>query len=227
MASPKDDASTDIESLTKAFAVDMTAACAALRKARIETNKKAADAAAKNKKDDKKKDDKKSADPPEVTFVLDPSKASKCRTPAEQAQEVVENQSWVCWGAHMADKARHVLMKSDGKVTWDPKKTMGDDYDAFKKKWAEVMKAKGLKNAKGGDGWYDGDAFHLEMADSKIAKTDDRVKACLEEYARLSRKEGKGKNAKFEKDYADLLKDYLKKYEKEPEKEKEKEPEKK
>ena len=76
--------------------------------------------------DDKKKDDKKPADPPEVTFVFDPSKATKCRTPAEQAQEVVENQSWVCWGAHMADKARHVLMKADGKVTWDPKKTMAD-----------------------------------------------------------------------------------------------------
>jgi hypothetical protein len=37
--------------------------------------------------------------------------------------------------------------------------------------------------------WYDGDAFHLEMSDSKIAETDDRVKACLEEYARRSRRE--------------------------------------
>jgi hypothetical protein len=218
MAGPKHDASTDIEALTKSFAVDMTAECAALRKARIELNKKAADKLTKDKKDEKKKDDKKSADPPEVTFVFDPSKATKCRTPAEQAQEVVENQSWVCWGAHMADKARHVLMKADGKVTWDPKKTMGDDYDAFKKKWGEVMKTKGLKNARGGDGWYDGDAFHLELADSKISKTDERVKACLAEYVRLSREEKKGKNEKFEKDYAGLLAEYLKKYEKEPEK---------
>ena len=215
MAGAKDDASTDIESLTKAFAVDMTAGCEELRKARSDQSKKDGD---KGKKDDKKKDDKKSADPPEVTFVLDPNPATKCRTPAEQAEQVVAGRSQVCWGAHMADKARHVIMKADGKVTWDPKTIMGDDFDAFKKKWADAMKAKGLKNAKGGDGWYDGDSFHLEMADSKISKTDDRVKACLEEYARLSRKEGKGKNDKFEKDYASLLKDYLKKYDKDAQK---------
>jgi hypothetical protein len=215
MASDKDDASTDIEALTKGFAADMTSACAALRKTRMDQAKKDAD---KGKKDDKKKDDKKAADSPVVTFVFDPNPATKCRTPAEQAEQVVAGRSWVCWGAHMADKARHVLMKADGKVAWDAKKTMGEDFDAFKKKWAETMKAKGLKNANGGDGWYDGDAFHLEMADSKISKTDDRVNACLDEYARLSRKEGKGKNDKFEKDYASLLKDYLAKYDKEAEK---------
>ena len=88
-----------------------------------------------------KKDDKKAAEPPVVTFVFDPNKATKCRTPAEQALEVVEGDSWVCWGAHMADKARHVLMKADGKVVWDAKKTMGDDFDAFKKAWGTVMKA--------------------------------------------------------------------------------------
>ncbi len=74
------------------------------------------------------------------------------------------------------------------------------------------------KNAKGGDGWYDGDAFLLELADSKISKTDERVKACLVEYVRLSREEKKGTNDKFEKDYASLLAEYLKKYEKQPEK---------
>ena len=215
MAQPKDDASTDIEALTKAFAADMTEACAGLRKARLAAAKKAADAA---KKDPKKKDAKKPADPPEVSFALDPNPATKGRTPAEQAEQVVAGRSWVAWGAHMADKARHVVMKAEGKVTWDAKKTMADDFDAFKKKWADAMKGRGLKNARGGEGWFDGDAFHLEMADSKIAKTDDRVKACLEEYARLSREEKKGKNEKFEKDYAGLLKDYLKKYDDKPSK---------
>jgi hypothetical protein len=215
MANDKDDASTDIEALTKAFAVDMTSACADLRKARMDLAKKQAD---KGKKDDKKKDDKKAADPPVVTFAFDPNPATKCRTPAEQAEQVVAGRSWVCWGAHMADKARHVIMKADGKITWDPKKTMGEDFDAFKKEWAQAMKGRGLKNANGADGWYDGDAFHVELADSKISKTDDRVNACLDEYARLSRKEGKGKNDKFEKDYASLLKDYLAKYDKEAEK---------
>ena len=28
----------------------------------------------------------------------------------------------------MADKARHVVMKADGKINWDPKKTLGDDF---------------------------------------------------------------------------------------------------
>lgn len=219
MAGAKDDASTDIEALTKAFAADMTAACATLRKARMESNKKAADKTAKDKKDDKKKDDKKAADPPEVTFILDPNSATKCRTPAEQAAQVVSGRSDVCWSSHMADKARHVIMKADGKVTFDYKKTMGDDFDAFKKKWGEVMKAKGLKNFKTGDGWAEGDAFHLEMADSRISKTDDRVKACLDEYARLSRQEKGGKkNTSFEKTYAGLLKEYLAKYEKAAEK---------
>jgi hypothetical protein len=210
MAGDKDDASTDIEALVKSFAKDMTDACAKLRKARMEKTKKEAD----KKKDDKKKD-KKTQDPPVVTFDLDKNAATKSRTPAEQAAEVAAGKSWVCWGAHMADKARHVVMKADGKVTWDPKKTMGEDFDDFKKSWADAMKSNGLKNAKGGDGWYDGDAFHLELPDSKIAKTDARVAACFEEYARLTRKEGKEKNDKFEQDYAKDLEKYLAPYEKE------------
>jgi hypothetical protein len=212
MASPKDDASTDIEALTKKFAEDMTSECASLRKKRLEQLKKEAKDPKKDPKADPKKDPKKAAEPPEVSIVFDPSKATLARTPAEQAQQVVAGRSWVCWGAHMADKARHVMMKVDGKVSWDPKKALGDDFDAFKKAWASTMKKHGLKNAAGKDGWYDGDAFHLELSDSKIAKTDDRVKACFDEYARLSRQENKGKNDKFEKNYASDLKAYLEKY---------------
>jgi hypothetical protein len=205
----KDDASTDIEPLTKAFAADMTEACAVLRKARLAAAKKGDDKGAKDKKDNKK-----SAEPPVVVFSLDPNKATKGRTPAEQAEQIVANRSWVAWGAHMADKARHVIMKADGKVTWDAKKTMDEDFEAFKKKWGDAMKSNGLKNYKGADGWGPGDEFHLELSDSKMAKTDERVIACLDEYARLSRQEGKGKNEKFEKDYAKLIAPYIKKYEK-------------
>jgi len=221
MASPKDDASTDIEALVKKFAGDMTSECDKLRKARGEKAKKEAEKASKDPK--AKKDDKKPTDPPLITFALDPSGVTKCRTPAEQAAQVVAGRSLVCWGAHMADKARHVIMKSDGKVTWEPKKAMGDDFDAFKKSWASTMSRHGLKNANGKDGWYEGDAFHLELADSKIARSDERVKACFEEYTRLSRKENKGKNEKFEKDYAKDLKPYLEKYTPKDEKEKGKE----
>ena len=110
----KDDSSTEIEPLTKAFAADTTSACAALRKTRLGTLKKAGDKA--------KKDPKKPAEPPVVTFVFDSNPATKGRTPTEQAEQVVAGRSWVCWGAHMADKAPHVLMKADGKVVWTPGK---------------------------------------------------------------------------------------------------------
>ena len=198
-----DDNSTDIETKVKAFAKDMEAACATLRKASM-------DKAAKDNKDPKKK----AADPPVVTFALSQNKDSGSRTPAEQAAQVADGKSWVCWGAHMADKARHVIMKANGSVTWDAKKTMGDDFDAFKKKWGEVMSKNGLKNYKGEDGWGPGDEFHLELPDSKISKTDERVGACLAEYAKLTRKDGKAKNDKFEKDYSSLLEKYVSQYDK-------------
>ncbi len=54
MASTKDDASTDIESVTKIFANDVSAVCAELRKARMDKAKKEAekaDKAAKAAKD--------------------------------------------------------------------------------------------------------------------------------------------------------------------------------
>jgi hypothetical protein len=214
VAGAKDDDSTDIEAVVKKFADTMTDECAALRKTRMDETKKSAEKTAKGSKDEKEKKGKKDKpdEPPVVTFVLDPAKETKGRTPAEQAAQVVAGRSWVCWGAHMADKARHVIMKADGKITWDAKKTMAEDFNDFKKAWAKAMSKHGLKNANGKDGWYDGDAFHLELADSKIARTDERVKACFEEYARLSRKEDKGSNDKFEKDYAHDLKPYLDKY---------------
>jgi hypothetical protein len=210
MASAKDDTSTDIESLVKQFAKDMTAVCEVLKKVRATRIKAAADKAAA-KKDAKA--EPKEEELPEITFALDPGAATKVRTPAEQAKQVADGKSWVCWGAHMADKARHVIMKADGKLVWEPKKIMGAEYEAFKKSWGTVMKTRGLKNAKGADGWYDGDAFHLEMPDSKIAKTDERVEACLCEYVKLTRDAGKT-NDKFEKDYAKLLKPHIEKYEK-------------
>jgi len=199
MAGDKDDASTDIEKNVKAFAKDISTAA----------TKVLSDSADKKKKSKDKKDSKKDADPPEITFVLDNNPVTKSRTPAEQAAEVADGKSWVCWGAHMADKARHVVMKVDDKVSWEPKKVFGDDFAEFKKQWASAMKSNSLKNAAGGDGWNDTDSFHLELADSKISHTDERVTACFEEYVRLTREKGKGKNDNFEKDYASKLKPYI------------------
>jgi len=112
----------------------------------------------------------------------------------------------------MADRARHVFMYVDGKGTLDYKKALGDDFDAFKKIWKDVMSDNKLCNADGKAGWCDWDAMHLEMPDAKISGEDARAKACLDEYARLSRKEKKGTNARFEKDFAKELKPYLEKY---------------
>jgi hypothetical protein len=193
MGGIKDDASTDIESLVTKFAIEMS--------------KCATDLLKKSPAKDGKSDPK--SKPVTIKFSLGTSKNSKSRTPAEQAADVAAGTSWACWGAHMADKARDMIMKVDGKVSWDPKKVFGQDFAEFKKEWAATMKKYGLKNYKGQDGWGDGDEFHLELPDAKIAKTDERAKACVEEYIRLTREAGKKKNTKFEDTYKALLKPYI------------------
>ena len=84
----------------------------------------------------------------------------------------------------------------------------------FKKKWVEVRKSFGLKDAKGGDTWFDSDPFHVELPDSKVSRTDERAEACLEEYARLTREKAQRKNPSFERSYSKLLEPYFKEYEK-------------
>jgi hypothetical protein len=203
----KDDASTEIVRLTQSFADDMTKACAKLRKARMETM------AADEKKGEKKDNKKKTAEPPVVKFVIDPAPITQFREPAVQAQLLtIPGKTDVCWSAHMADKARHVVMIANGKATWDPEKTMGEDHDAFLKKWAEAMKSNGLKNFRGENGWGEGDGFHLEIPDSKIPYTDERAAACMIEYVRLTREVGKPQNKKFETKYKSELAPHLKKY---------------
>ena len=54
----------------------------------------------------------------------------------------------------------------------------------------------------------DGDAFHLELALSKITKTDERAKACMEEYVKLTRVSSKPNN-KFEKTYSRDLESFI------------------
>lgn len=206
----KDDASTDIEALVKDFAKDMTAEVEKLRNARLEKQKKDQDTI-------KNPASKKStpASVPVVTFDLSPAKESSVRTPAQQAQEVVQKQSNICWSAHMSDKARHVRMMVDGKLDFDYVKALGEDFNAFKKKWGELMWKYNLRNVTGDPGWTEeNDKSHLELPGSKISRSHERSLACLDEYARLTREKGKDKNEKFEKKYADLLKPYIEKYEK-------------
>ena len=208
MAELKDDASTGIEEKVKNFVKDINAGIDKIRKPRVDALKKAVKKARANKP----------AAVPEVNFRLSKTTVSKSRTPAEQAKLVVQGSTYVCWSSHMADKARHVTMKVDGKISWKPKTAFGDDFATFKKKWGEVMKRHGLKNASGKDGWPSWDQFHLELPDSKVARSDERAKSCLDEYARLTRKEGKKKNSSFESKYSKFLKTYVEQYEKDAKK---------
>ncbi len=193
------DASTDIETNVASFCKDMSAAATRLLK----------DAAAKDKGKSSKPGARKDAAPAQIVFALSKAPLTGIRTPQQQAQEVADGKSWVCWGAHLADKARDITMKVDGKASFEPKKVFGDSFGDFKKAWGDAMKKNGLKNDKGGDGWAEGDEFHLELPDARLPKTEERVQACLAEYVRLTHEAGKSPNAKFEKEYAALLKPYI------------------
>lgn len=214
MAKPKDDDSTDILAKVKAFARDMDGEMEDFAKAR-EKEIAAARKELDKETDPKARKKKEKALPkpfPKVTFAVDPNPATESRTPAEQAEMVAKGLSSVCWSAHMADRARHVLMKVDGRITFDAKKALGDDFAEFRKIWAKVMKANGLRNHKGGEGWGEGDEFHLEIEAGKVGRSDQRAEACLDEYARLTRTKGYKPNESFEKAYAKELEAHIEKY---------------
>ncbi len=149
--------------------------------------------------------------PVSPVIIFTPGKAplSGFRTPEQQAYEVAGNHSWVCWGAHMTGKARDIIMRVDGTPSFDPRKVFGRMFGDFTRAWGEAMGKYGLKNWEAGDGWSAGDEFHLELPNARMAVTDDRAKACLTEYVRLTRGVGMHPNAKFEKEYAKLLKPYI------------------
>ena len=203
MADPKNDASTEIEPAVEAFCRSLNAD---LAKWRERVAAEAGEAFGTDKSCGV-------AYMAEVKFKLSKTKDSKARTPAEQAEQVARGKSWVCWGAHMSDKARHVIMTADGKVRWDPAVVFHRYFAEFTKKWGAHMKSNGLLNYNSGDGYASGDEFHLELPDARIDKGDKRAAACLKEYVRLTREEGQKPNAKFEKDYKKLLQPYLDEYE--------------
>lgn len=162
-----------------------------------------------------------------LTFKVATSKVTKKRTGKEQAKSVLAGKSWTCASNHMADKARHVNMGSeipkkndaggfDKKSYQDkPKTCFGKDpqfvwtWDTFKSEWAAEMKKHGFKNYKGKDGYGDGDAYHLELPDSRPKRSDSEVIACMKEYCTQTRVNGKSKNDSFEKSWAKDLKKHI------------------
>ena len=148
-----------------------------------------------------KKDNKKPEELPELKVKVSDQAVTKVRKPKEQAEQIVKGVSWTCSSAHMSDNARHVALSKAGKYVVAPSKDLtADEFKAFKDAWNAAMKANGLLNYKAKDGYDEGDAYHLELPDAKLPINDKRVQECLEEYADMTRNDGKKKNVNFEKD---------------------------
>jgi len=142
---------------------------------------------------------------PRITFSVSPNRSSSFRTPAEQAREVVAGRSHVCWGAHMSDKARHILPRVDGRAITDGdefERLLGPNLPWFQALWASELRSQGLLDAGGGTTWFKKsglhDQLHVELPHAKIDQTDSRAQACVDEYARLLRVESKSQNHAFE-----------------------------
>jgi hypothetical protein len=148
-----------------------------------------------------KKDNKKPEELPDLKVKVSNQAVTKVRKPKEQAEQIVKGVSWTCSSAHMSDNARHVDLSKDGKYVVAPSKDLSaDEFKTFKDAWNAAMKANGLLNYKAKDGYDEGDAYHLELPDAKLPVSDKRVQECLEEYADMTRNDGKKKNVAFEKD---------------------------
>ena len=141
---------------------------------------------------------------PRLTFAVSPNKSSAFRTPVEQAKEVSARpkvKSWVCWGAHMSDKARHILPRIDG-VPYTSgsefKRALGKHFPWFVAQWKDALRTCDLRDANGGQDWFEGDELHVELPDGKISQLDARAGACVDEYVRLINTGAGQRNHKFE-----------------------------
>ena len=200
-----------IETKTKAFAKSLTDSLAGSRTAAVKK-------LAKDKKIDVKEAEKLVLT---VTFEMEKTKETLSRSPEDQAAQVAKGSSWTCASAHMVDKARHVLMKitpagkTSGKASWDLVAAFGSKEEhfltqsAFKSEFGKQMKSADLKNHKGGDGYGDGDGFHVELADGKLLRSDKAVVACMIEYAKLTRIDGQKPNMTFENKWKSDLKPHI------------------
>jgi hypothetical protein len=160
-----------------------------------------------------KKASKKVEELPELKVKVSNQAVTKVRSPKDQADQIVKGVSWTCSSAHMSDNARHIDLFKDAKYVVSPKSDLSaDEYQAFTDAWTDGMKKNGLLNYKAQAGYNEGDAYHVELPDAKLPFADKRVQECLGQYAKLTRDDGKKKNAAFEKD--SQIKKFLEDYEK-------------
>jgi hypothetical protein len=156
--------------------------------------------------------------PNSMRVFLSQYEKSKSRTGEEQAEEVIAGRSWTCNSSHMADAARHVGPKLNGKnltsMSALKKAVSEEDYNKFVEVYEAAMKKQGLRNYKGGTDFLhsSADPLHLELANSRLPKNDPKVEACRRAYAKATREDGKPKNKKFE----EAEKTWLQAYDKAP-----------
>jgi len=185
----------NIDDVAKKFAEDLNAALVAFRATEA------------------KKNNKKVEDIPELAARVSKQAVTKVREPKDQAEQIVKGVSWTCSSAHMSDNARHIDLFKNSKYVVSPKSDLtADEYKVFTDSWTSALKENGLLNYKGQPGYNEGDAYHVELPDSKLPFTDKRVQECLTQYAKLTRDDGKKKNTKFESDAK--IKKFLEDYEK-------------
>jgi hypothetical protein len=143
--------------------------------------------------------------PDSMRTFLSKYEKSKSRTGEQQAEEVLAGRSWTCNSSHMADAARHVGPKLNGKnltsMSALKKAVSQEDYDCFVEIYGKAMKKQGLRNYKGGTEFLpsSADPLHLELADSRLPDKDPKVEACRKAYAKATREDGKPKNEDYEK----------------------------
>jgi hypothetical protein len=156
--------------------------------------------------------------PNSMRTFLSGNPTSGVRTPEQQAAEVLAGRSWTCNSSHVADAARHVGPVLNGKKLTEmsplKKAVSEEDYKKFVEVYADAMKKQGLRNFDHGPNFLPSsqDPLHMELKDSRLPENDPRIETCRLIYAKATREDGKGKNAKFEKDNQKWLDDYDKKH---------------
>jgi hypothetical protein len=165
-----------------------------------------ADANSELEKYKKEQIKKGNAKPNSMGTFLSGCDCSKLRNGEQQALEVLAKKSDTCNSSHMADKARHVGPKLDGKVFDSMSKfkkalKSDDDYACFVEIYGAAMKKQGLRNFGGGEGFLHAskDPLHLELLNSRLPSNHPEIEKCRLAYAKATRKEGQPKNSIYEK----------------------------
>jgi hypothetical protein len=194
----------DIDTVCKRMVADANAKLAAYEKEQVKAG---------NKK------------PNSMRTFLSANATSGKRDAKTQAEEVLAGRSWTCNSSHVADAARHVGPRLNGKPLTSmgalKKATSKEDYDKFVEIYGAAMQKQGLRNYRKGEGFLHAskDPLHMELLDSRLPDGDSQVRECerlVEEarlaYANATRVEGKTKNQKFERNHRTWLEAWDKKH---------------